>query len=362
MYGISTIREQLTSSSIDAFLISSYANISYITNFFGFSQIERDAYILVTQHSCYLFTNPLYEHSFSNANHPFKLVITTPSYPFIKHFHTILKNESITSIAFEEDSLTISEFSKMQKDGIDFIPDTLSHLRRIKTKSEITKMQNVCKLTDEIFEEFIKTSIKPGISEIELAKRLEMITLKKGAGFSFPAIVAFGKNAAVPHHHTDTTKLAKNDGILIDFGIILDNYCSDMTRTFFVGKSDTRSQNAYNIVLTSQEKAITYIQDNLKQKNKIKLSDVDKVAREYIVSQKFPSIPHSLGHGIGIQVHEAPSLSPGSEETLQDGMVFSIEPGVYLPNKFGIRIEDLFAVQDNMLIQLTNSPQKLIIL
>lgn len=357
--GIHAIRKQLTSASADACLISSYASLSYLTGFFGFSQIERDAYVLITKTSFYLFTNPLYKDAFSQPS-PFTLKITSPAHSFVKEFHEICKKERITSILFEEDNLTVSEFSKMQKDGIDFIPDTLSHLRITKTPHEIKLMKSVCKLTDAVFDAFLNSGIQAGITEKELARKLEILVLENNASLSFPTIVAFGKNAAVPHHHTGDTKLKKNDVILLDFGIKKDNYCSDMTRTFFIGKPAATQQKSYEVVLASQRNAAEFIEKKLIKKQKVIAAEADSAARAHIIKHDYPSIPHSLGHGIGIQVHEAPSLSPRSDDFLENGMVFSIEPGIYIPNKFGIRIEDLYAIENNKLVELTKSPKQLI--
>ena len=142
-------------------------------------------------------------------------------------------------------------------------------------------------------------------------------------------------------------------------GIKYENYCSDMTRTIFIGQPTDEQKKIYQTVLTSQELAIEqFNNETMKQKEikQIHANEIDKVASDFITSRGFPSIPHSLGHGIGLEVHEAPHLSPKSKEILTNGMVFSIEPGIYLPDNMGVRIEDLFTIQNNELTQLTKSP------
>jgi len=191
----------------------------------------------------------------------------------------------------------------------------------------------------------------------------------KGAVVSFPPIVAFGKNSSIPHHQTGDSILGPESSsgregqiILLDFGVKYDDYCSDMTRTVFFGKPSKEQQKIYETVLSAQQKAVDYINKTLKSGKKIWASKVDIAARDYIISKGFPTIPHSLGHGIGLEVHEHPSLSPKSKEDLKSGMVFSIEPGIYIPNLGGVRIEDLFVLENQQLRALTGSSKALIII
>ncbi|MBI2334310.1 M24 family metallopeptidase, partial [Candidatus Daviesbacteria bacterium] len=168
---------------------------------------------------------------------------------------------------------------------------------------------------------------------------------------------AFGKNSSIPHHQTGDKRLTINDKlILLDFGVKLNGYCSDMTRTIFFGKPSEKQRKIYETVLEAQKIAIRFINSG----KKIKAKDVDKVAREYIKSMGFPDIPHSLGHGVGLEVHEHPYLSSKSKEELKEGMVFSIEPGIYIPDFGGVRIEDLFVLENRNLRQLTTSHKNLI--
>lgn len=148
---------------------------------------------------------------------------------------------------------------------------------------------------------------------------------------------------------------------MFDFGVKYNNYCSDMTRTIFFGKATAEQKKMYEIVLKAQQSAIQqYNNEAMKQSKFVYAKNLDNTARSYIIEHGYPSIPHGLGHGIGLELHEAPRLSPTSQEILFEGMVFSIEPGIYLPDRFGIRIEDLFAIENGKLIQLTKSSQKLI--
>jgi len=201
-------------------------------------------------------------------------------------------------------------------------------------KEEIENIQAACALGDKTFE-LILNEIKLGVTEKEIAKLIEIFILENGAEISFRPIVAFGENSSSPHHVSGNRKLGKNEIVLLDFGTKINDYCSDMTRTVIFGKASAQQKRIYNTVFEAQQKAIAYLGTGRKA------AIADKIAREYIQSQGFPTIPHSLGHGIGLEVHEKPSLSPNSKSTIENGMVFSIEPGIYLPRIGGVRIEDL---------------------
>lgn len=159
----------------------------------------------------------------------------------------------------------------------------------------------------------------------------------------------------MPHHQTGNTKLNYGDIVLLDLGAKIENYCSDMTRTLFFGKPSRKQKEIYKTVLIAQQRAVDVINATIKNGKQVKAAAVGEVARKYIISKGYPSIPHSLGHGIGLEVHEHPSLSPKSRDILKEGMVFSIEPGIYIEGFGGIRIEDLFVLEKSGLRQLTTS-------
>jgi len=241
--------------------------------------------------------------------------------------------------------------------------------RLIKAVHEIASIEKACNLGDKTFD-YILTKIKEGVSEKELALEIKRFIKKHKAKTSFPPIVAFGKNSSIPHHvPTHNSKLlTHNSIILLDFGVRLNNYCSDMTRTVFFGSPTAEYKKMYQTVLDAQQKALEHLVAHLEGGRKdsfevesIKAKNVDKVARDYIISRGYPTIPHSLGHGIGLEVHEAPIISPKSKDTLKPGMVFTIEPGIYIPGFGGIRIEDVVVLEKPCRL-LTKSPSDLTIL
>jgi len=356
---LANLRGLLVKNSLDAVLISSLPNIIHLTNFSHFTDIEREAYIFITSDEQFIFTDARYSHAVKTHLKNFKLLEISANISFTKQLQKLIIDKKIKKLGVEENNLTVTEHKRIISIFKESVNIELRDFRITKGTHEIDSIKNACAIGDKAFL-YICNRIKAGMTEKEIAFLLETFIRKNKAEPSFPSIVAFGANAAIPHHKTGNSKLTANNFILLDFGVNYENYCSDMTRTIFFGKADTQQKKTYDTVFTAQQKAIDFINDKLKTNKKIHAFEVDKVARDHIMQKNFPSIPHSLGHGIGLQVHEAPSLSPNSKDILTNGMVFSIEPGIYINDKIGIRIEDLFAIENNKLTQLTNSSRKLI--
>ena len=232
----------------------------------------------------------------------------------------------------------------------------------IKNPSLILNIEKACKLTDKAFD-YILDKIREGVSEKELAFEIEFFIKKNGADIEFPSIVAFGKNSAFPHHKPTDKRLATNDQILIDIGAKVNGYCSDMSRTVFFGKASSEQKRMYQTVLEAQQKALeTLACKESPSRRRLLAKNLDKIARDYIISKGYPTIPHSLGHGIGRKVHEAPKLSPKSEDILKPCMVFTIEPGIYIEGFGGVRIEDVVALENCRVRLITKAPRGSIIL
>ena len=358
---IEKIRAILEKRQLDALLVSSVSNIFYLTQFSEFSSEEREAYLLISKDKQYIFTDGRYKEAVETDIPNFQLQLITPQTPFVTLLKNICEKEKLDQVGFEENNITFWEYQRIQQTPMELSPLSL-HIRMYKDDTEIAAIQKACDLGDKTFA-YVLHKIKEGITEKELQIEIELYIKKQGADISFRPIVAFGANASMPHYvSSDKRKLKPNECILIDMGTKVDGYCSDMTRTVFFGKPTEEQTKVYETVLTSQQKAIDYINKRLNTNSTILSKNVDNIARGYINSQSYPSIPHSLGHGTGIDVHEPPSLNPTSEMQLQNGMVFSIEPGIYLPKSIGVRIEDLVAIQNNELTILTLSPKELIVL
>lgn len=348
---LSSLHRLLEQEKLDALLISSPSTIIYLTGFAGFSSYEREAFLFITKSQHYVITDGRYSEAVIRDIPHFELLERTKDFSDI--FKIFINKEKIKHVGFEDENLTVSEYTQFQK-YFELYALSLDELRIRKDKHELSHIGKACHIGDEAFLS-IQSHIKPGITERELADKLEWLIREKGGTLSFPSIIAFGPNSAIPHHHTGDTTLKEHDIILMDFGVRYNNYCSDMTRTLFIGDVPQEYVQIYQAVLSAQQKAIVTIQESLKQNTPPRASQVDHAAREEIKKHTYTPFSHALGHGIGIDVHEAPILSPRSQQELTTGMVFSIEPGIYLTGKMGVRIEDLFSIQNGKLIQLTNS-------
>lgn len=356
---LNEIRSYLKKQKLDAVLISNVSNITYLIGYANFSKEEREAYLLIGNDFQYIITDGRYSEAIKKEVPHFTLFERSHKTPTEKLFKDLRKKIKVLGV--EEDELTVAEHKLLSKHFKKTKHFNIIAHRSIKTSDEIKKIAKAAKLGDKTFGYILK-KIRPGISEKELVFEMEFFIKKHGAEPSFPPIVAFGKNSSVPHHQTGGTILKDKKGqfILLDFGVRADNYCSDMTRTVFWGEPTDKQKRIYATVLEAQQKAVDYINSTIKSGEKVKASDADKVARSYIISRNYPTIPHSLGHGIGLEVHEHPSLSSHSKDILKEGMVFSIEPGIYLPNFGGGRIEDLFVLEKGQLRQITSSSKEII--
>lgn len=327
----------------DAILISNPTDIFYLTGFNGFSKEEKEAYVLLTKKCGFIFTDGRYSEVVKNEMPYLKLIEINPLNNFEMGFSKTCKSLGLKNISVNLNDLNLREYKKIKR-HVKLVDDQnlIGKLRETKDELEIKNLKTACALGDKVFK-YILTQVKIFVSEIDLAKKIEIFILQNNASISFSPIVAFGANSSSPHHISTNKKLAKNQIVLLDFGVKINGYCSDMTRTVFFGSAKPEFKRMYKTVLESQQKAIEYINNQSSiVNNQLLTSSIDKTAREYIISQGFPTIPHSLGHGIGIEVHESPRLSLISKDILKKGNVFSIEPGIYIPGFGGVRIEDLF--------------------
>ncbi len=356
---INYVKEKLSEQKLDAVLISSTSDILYLSGFANFSKEEREAFLIITRDNQFIVTDGRYIEAVKNNVEDFKLVELSSR----NNFENIIKKLAgkAKSLGIEENNLTVLEYKILKKYFKKIENFHVKGQRAIKSAEEIEKIKGAADLADKAFKQVIK-KIKVGVTEKQVAYELEKFVKDQGAEFSFPAIVAFGKNSSVPHHQSGETKLEKRNGqfILLDFGAKVENYCSDMTRVIFFGTPSKRQKEIYKTVCEAQQKAVDFLNSKILSNKKIAASDVDKLARGYIEIRRFPTIPHSLGHGIGLEVHEHPYISPKSKEELKMGMVFSIEPGIYIPDFGGVRIEDLYVYEKKGLKQLTNSSKGLI--
>ncbi len=269
----------------------------------------------------------------------------------------------ITEITYESD-ITVREserlkelFGDVKAKASSSLSDELMNLRSIKTQSEIVCIKKAQSFAEKAFDNVL-SFIRVGVSEKDIALELEYNMKKAGAeGISFGTIAVSGENSSKPHGVPTDKKIQNGDFITMDFGAVFEGYCSDMTRTVAVGFATDEMQLVYNTVLEAQENALRKI------KAGASAGDVDLAAREVIEKAGFGKyFTHSTGHGVGLDVHEAPNLSPKNEKILVSGNVVTVEPGIYIEGKFGVRIEDMAKVEEKGAENLTNSKKSLIII
>lgn len=349
---IKKLRKKLKKENISALFITSSKNIYYLTGI-SFSENEREGYLLVTKNKTYIFTDKRYTGEIEATF--LEIIEIIREKRLIESLKYIITKQKLTAFHFEKNDLKYSEFENFKRDGIKFVPSTglVENLRVIKDEKEIKLLKRTCIFTDKAFE-FILKKIKLGISEKELAFEMEIFIRKNGGQIAFPTIVAFGKNSAIPHHAIDDTKLKKNSIILLDFGVDVNGYKSDMTRTVFFGKADEKTKKIYEVVLSSQKKAI----------ESLKRAETTNIPAEIVDDEfnnaGFESLIHGLGHGIGLDIHEAPSVSKFSKTKIEQGMVFTVEPGIYINGFGGVRIEDDILITRTGIEVLTKSKKSLI--
>ena len=351
-------RSIINKKGLDGFIVTNPYNILYLTGFKGISPTERESILTFSKNSTTLITARLYQTEAQVlAGKSLKVKIAAERNEFDNFIKSTLRSSTI--IGFEETDLKYSEFLKYKKllspAKLVSIKNLIEDQRIIKSGDEIKKIEKAQIITQEAFNQ-ITDSLKIGESEEEIAHRLAgIIRTLDGEGLAFETIVASGPNSGKPHHVTGDRRLTKNDTLLFDFGAKYQNYCADFSRTVFIGRATDTQRNIYNHVLTAQKKALAIIEHGIKHHEPFKAAN--NHFRENKLDEYFT---HSLGHGIGLEVHEAPYLRSApvnqpstinkksfssKNQQLTNGMVFSVEPGLYF-DWGGVRIEDLVTIKN----------------
>lgn len=354
MNRITLLQKEITKQNISALIITNPINIFYLTGFKG-DLVERESILLIDSQKALLIIPEMYFGQILPSN-KFKKIIPPPQTGL---FGTLIQQISKypSKIAFEPDNLTYQEYTFLKKKikKITPIGNTIQTLRLVKDKNELNNIQKAANIADKAFSQIIKY-IKPGVTEQQLSKKLLQLMEKFGSnGPSFATIIASGANSAIPHHLTSDKKIKNNEPILFDFGATVNGYCSDMSRTVYLGKPPAKFINIYNLVLKAQENAIKKIRLGITAQNIHKsVTDIFGPKSRYFI--------HGTGHGVGLEIHEKPFLRDGIEDKLVENMVVTVEPGLYFQNEFGIRTEDLGVVTKSGFKTFSKSPKKLLII
>lgn len=333
----------------DGVLITSPHNMRYFSGFSG-----GEGAIIIEKNKRTLFTDFRYIEQAQNEAKNFDAVMWHGVVELINH----INESNIKSIAFEDNYATVDFLEKLkEKTSADFIGlgREIDRARIIKTESEIEKIKIAEEIGDKAFSHIL-SYIKEGVRERDIANEIEYFMKKSGAEkSSFDTIAISGEKTSLPHGAPGDKKLKYGEFITFDFGCVYDGYCSDMTRTVVLGKADKRQKEIYEIVYKAQLAGLEAI------KNGAVCRDVDKVARDIIDDAGYGKyFGHSLGHGVGLKIHELPNLSPNCDIVLEENMVVSCEPGIYIPCFGGVRIEDLVVVKKENCEILSKSDKKLI--
>lgn len=350
---IDFLREQFEREKIDALLITSSTNIFYLSGVKA-----SHAYVLVTKKHQYYLTDARYTEKAQKQVEKDWTVVDIKD-GVITIIETLCLKHKVKSLGIEPHAMQVHFYQRLKYSGSPLKLIKTTHLvekiRMIKRSDELRSLRLSQKLNEQALR-LLLPELKVNITEADLAWKLRLIAHDlKTDGFSFDPIIGFGRHSAMPHHEVSKSKkFRKGDLVLIDMGVMVKGFASDMTRTFFTKTPTSQQAEVYNTVLEAQKKSIKMIMPG------VTCDDIDRAARKHIsrsgYSKKFV---HSTGHGIGLDVHEIPGVAKGNPMPLEPGMVITIEPGIYLEGRLGVRIEDMLEVTTTGSKNMTKFPKDL---
>jgi Xaa-Pro aminopeptidase len=354
---VDTLRARFGDLGVDAFLVTFPPHLRYLSGFTGSAGAG-----LVTGRNLHFFTDGRYAEQIRKEVRPGWKHHVSPSsatlFQFIRDSGTVRAG---MRVGFDGNTLLYQEFRTLRKllPGAKFLPkaDVIEAIAAVKDESEIRAIKKAVAITDRTFSDILPM-IKPGVRESDIAAEISYVQRRHGAEKdAFDTIAASGPRSALPHGHASSRKIARGELLTLDFGCVVDGYHSDMTRTVGVGRLPAEAKKIYAVVLEAQSAAVDAARAGMKTR------DLDATARSIIGTAGHEKhFQHSLGHGIGLQIHEAPRISVQSRAVLETGNVVTIEPGVYIPGLGGVRIEDDIVIGETGCRVLTRSPKELVIL
>jgi len=331
---LAALADGITSAHMDGLLVTGAANVRYLSGFSGSSAI-----LFITVRETLLITDFRYQTQAVEEAGDLARVVIEPQSLWAGLWQNLAQLSGVEVAGFESAHLVHRDFQRLLEAGARYqwrpTIDLVEVLRERKDDHELTHIRDAVAAAERALG-LTLTQVRAGMTELEIAGALESALRHSGSdGFPFPSIVASGPNAALPHARPTTRRIAAGDFLLLDFGARVDGYCSDITRTFVVGRATAEQRDVYEVVRLANERATCAIRPGMSGR------DADGVARGYIEDRGFGDLfGHSLGHGIGLEVHEAPRLAKTAEGPLVEGAVVTVEPGIYRPGWGGVRIED----------------------
>ena len=345
------LRNTMSSLNLQGLIISNPINVKYLTN------IDAEGVLLLTRKDNIYITDGRYIEQVHS-------ILTLYDEIIVYDIHDVSKEDYenffmfCENVGFEEHYVTYADYKELiRKYKINNLVETehiIEKQRMIKDNDEISNLEKACEITDNCFS-YILDYIKPGMTEKQIADEIEEYYKSRTDGLAFETIVASGENTSKPHAVPTQRKIQEKDIITIDMGCKVNGYCSDMTRTFFVGEVPEEAKKVYDLVLKNQRQTIEEMKDGASTRVLTKMVENDFQFNGY-------SLIHSLGHGVGMEIHEAPYINMRSDVSLKENMVVTNEPGIYIPGKFGIRIEDTIQITKFGCISLTKSEKNYIII
>ena len=360
MNRLERLQQQLVTKGLDAFLVRDTPNIGYLSGFTGVFDEERAHALLVDAHGCVLHTDSRYANACKQAAAAAGgiLRINDEAVPYAEWLAGGFSQGKLGI----EDSMPLVEYRKLEQTMPQAVQlcetsRVVNTLRQVKDATELKHMRAAQAVTDSAFDH-ICSFIKPGLSEREVARELNNFMLAHGAdGLAFSTIVAAGANAANPHAQPGETVLEVGQCVVMDFGAKVAGYCSDMTRTVFLGAPNEHMSRAYAAIREANESVAAFLKPGVSGKQ------AHQMALDVLEAAGFGgTMGHGLGHSLGLDIHEDPVLSPRGEEALQVGNVVTVEPGIYIPNEFGMRLEDFGVVVEGGFEVVTQSSHDLLVL
>lgn len=351
------LASKLSPTGKEAALVTSETNIRYLTEF-----ANSEGTLFITGEKAYLLVDFRYGEAARKHVTNAEIIVYERYYDAIIE---LIEKYGIRDLCIESSSMTVKELKDLEKNisktgcramANDRLDNLINLQRIIKSKDEIEKIRKAQQITEESFTELLNM-VKPGVKESELALELEFLMRKKGAaGVSFDLITITGAKTSMPHGVPSDDEIKRGDFVTFDIGALYDGYHSDMTRTIAVGEVSDYQREIYNIVLKAQTTALAKVRAG------IKAYEIDRTARSVIARAGYGEyFKHSTGHGVGLDIHEQPFVSAKGETLLSEGMVITVEPGIYLPGKFGVRIEDMVLVTKDGCENFATLPKELMI-
>ncbi len=343
-------------SNNTAVILFDKSNRLYFSNF-----VSSAGAVVITKTHSFLLVDFRYFEKAKNTVKNLEVVLSERLYAQIGE---ILAKQKIKTVFLETESLSVAKFEVLKQNypeieisNQNIAEEFIKNLRSVKSRDEVKLIKQAQAITDKTFE-FILERIEADRTEKEIALEMEFFMRKNGSeGIAFDTIAISGKNTSLPHGVPTDKKIEKGDFFTMDFGAVAGGYCSDMTRTVAVGCVSERQKFVYNTVLKAQNEALKFI------KAGVVCKDIDAVARNIIYSSGFEGcFGHGLGHSVGIEIHESPAFNTRDETPIKSGTVITVEPGIYLENEFGVRIEDMILVTEDGFENFTESTKELIIL